>query len=45
MGIKESTCEEYWVMYGSVESLLPETNRTLNVNYTGIKIKKKNKKK
>ena len=43
-GIKEYTYhdEHYWVMY-RVESLhsTPETNTTLYVNYTGIKIKKK----
>jgi len=38
MGIKESTCVEHQVMYGSVESLyhIPETSFTLYVNYTGI---------
>ena len=41
MGIKEGTCVEHWVLYGSVESLYctPETNVTLHVNCTGIKIK------
>ena len=41
MEINESTChDEHWVMYGIVESLynIPETNITLYVNYTGIKI-------
>ena len=34
MGIKEGTCEEYWVIYGKVESLYckPETNITLYIN-------------
>ena len=42
MGVKEYTYrDEHWVMYGIVESLhcTPETNVTLYVNYTGIKIK------
>ena len=42
MGIKECTChDEHRVMCGSVESLdcTPETNITLYVNYTEIKIK------
>ena len=42
MEIKECTCcDEHWVMYGSVESLYytPESNITLYVNYTGIKMK------
>jgi len=35
MGIKECTCDEHQVMYGSVESLYytPETNITLYVNW------------
>ena len=37
MGIKEGACDEHRVMYGSVES--PETDMTLYVNYTGVKIK------
>ena len=39
--IKECACDEHWVMYGIVESLYStlETNITLYVNYTGIKIK------
>ena len=34
MGIKEGTCDEYWVLYVSDESLnsTPETNITLCVN-------------
>ena len=34
MGIKEGTCDEYWVLYGSAESLnsMPETNIALYVN-------------
>ena len=42
-GIKEYTyCDEDWVMYEIVESLYCtlETNITLYVNYTVIKIKK-----
>ena len=41
-GVKEGTCcDEFWVMYGNVESLYCtlETTVTLYVNYTGIKIK------
>lgn len=40
MGITERTCDEHWGMYGSVESLqyTPETNTTLSINSTGIKI-------
>ena len=32
-------CDKYWVMCRIVESLYykPETNRTLYINYTGIK--------
>ena len=43
MGIKERTCVEYRVMYGSVESLnsAPEANKTLYINCTGIKISKR----
>lgn len=47
MGIKERTCHvECWVMHGSVQSLYctPETNLTLYVDYTRIKIIKLNKK-
>ena len=38
MGIKESTCDEHWLLYGSAESLYgtPETNITLHVNYARI---------
>ena len=34
MGIKEGTCDEHWVMYGSDASLnsTPEINSTLYVN-------------
>ena len=42
MEVKEcALCAEHWVMDGSVESLhcTPETNITLYVSYTGIKIK------
>ena len=41
-GIKEYTYhDEHWVIYRIVESLYctPETNMTLYVKYTGIKIK------
>jgi len=44
IGIKEGTCrDKHWEMYGNVELLYctPETNITLYVNYTGIKIFKK----
>ena len=39
--------DEHWVMYRIVKSLYctPETNVTLHINYTGIKIKNKKKKK
>lgn len=45
MGIKEYTCDEHWMMYGIVELLYrtAETNITLYVGYTGIKIQKKKK--
>ena len=38
IGMKEGTCDEHWVLYGSVESLYwtPETNLTV---LTGISIK------
>lgn len=38
--LKDWLHDEYWVMYGRVESLYytPETNVTLCVNYSGIKI-------
>ena len=40
MEIKDCTGDEHWVMYGIVESMYctPETNITLYVNYTQIKI-------
>ena len=44
MEIKEYNChDDHWVMYGIVESLYctPETNITLFINYTGVKIKTK----
>jgi len=47
MGIKECTChDEHLVMYRIVESLYrtPETNITLYVNYSRIKIKTKQNK-
>ena len=33
IGVKESTCDEHWELYGSVESLYctPETNITLYI--------------
>ena len=36
-------CDEHWIVYRTVETLhcTPETNITLYVNYTGIKIIKK----
>lgn len=39
MGIKESTSDELWVIYGSVESLygIPETNITRYVNWSSNK--------
>ena len=39
------TCDEHWLLHGSVESLYrtPENNLTLCANYTGIRIKKKSK--
>ena len=40
MGIKEGTCDESPMMYGSAESLYctPATNITLDVKLTGNKI-------
>ena len=46
MGIKEGTCNEHWVWYGSVESLYCtlEINITLYVNWSLNKnLKKQNK--
>ena len=42
MGIKESTCDERWVLDVSDESLnsTPETNFSLYVNYLKFKLKK-----
>ena len=42
MGIKEGTCDEHWLLYGSVESLnsIRETDTTLYVNK--LKTKKAN---
>lgn len=41
MGIKECTCDEYWVIYGTAELLYctSETSTTLYADYTGINIK------
>ena len=41
MEIKEGTCDEHWVLYGSVESLYctPGTNITLYVNSLELKLK------
>ena len=46
-GFEEYTCDEHWVMYGIVESLYctAQTNITVYVNYTGIKIESLIKKK
>ena len=41
MGIKEGTCDEYWVLYVSEESMnsTPETNTGLHVKYLKFKLK------
>ena len=43
IGIKEGTCDEHCVLYGSDESLnsTPETNNALYVSYLKLKKKKR----